>query len=196
MHDITIAKIRAREEAATPGPWETDFHEHMRKGCKCSSCMNVTGWELSCSVPCDEQEGSDPPSVNSCWQNILKYEDAEFCAHARTDVPALLAALEESRGETKALIEDIEEHHGITKNAYRERAQLVAFLSRLFPSHWTVDPSSPSWPVVCIHSPEGQMCWHIAPEDSDLFRLPDGPAHYDGHSTEEKYLRLSLLPQR
>jgi hypothetical protein len=80
-----------------------------------------------------------------------------------------------------------------TRMAYSERASLVAFLSRVFESHWSFDPKEPDFPVVCIHTPEGQMAWHIAPADVDFFDLLSAPDHYDGHSTKAKYDRLSRL---
>lgn len=79
--------------------------------------------------------------------------------------------------------------------AYSERARLVAFLSRVYPSHWAEDPESPGWPVICVHSPAGQLCWHIGPNDVHLFPpdLDTRANDWDGHSTEEKYGRLARL---
>lgn len=79
--------------------------------------------------------------------------------------------------------------------AYSERARLVAFLARVYPSHWAADPESPGWPVICVHSPAGQMCWHIGPADIALF--PEGietrESDWDGHTTAQKYERLGAL---
>lgn len=79
--------------------------------------------------------------------------------------------------------------------AYRERARLVAFLTRVYPAHWAEDPESPGWPVICVHSPAGQLCWHIGPDDVHLFPpgLDTRENDWDGHSTEEKYGRLARL---
>jgi hypothetical protein len=78
---------------------------------------------------------------------------------------------------------------------YRERAHLVAYLTRLHPAHWALDPAEPEWPVICIHSPEGVLPWHIAPADVELFASNLGTAenHWDGVSVEEKYERLARL---
>lgn len=80
---------------------------------------------------------------------------------------------------------------------YRERAYLVAHLARLYDAHWAVDPDEPDWPVICIHGPGGQMCWHIAQADVELF--PDSlkvkPNDWDGHTTAEKYKRLADGPR-
>lgn len=37
-----------------------------------------------------------------------------------------------------------------------------------------------NWPIAIIHLPEGQVSWHMEPD----------PIEYDGHSTEEKYIRI------
>lgn len=79
--------------------------------------------------------------------------------------------------------------------AYRERAQLVAHLARTNEAHWAIDPAEPDWPVICIHSAAGQMCWHVGASDVELFPvdLPSGTSDWDGHTTEEKYARLAKL---
>lgn len=79
---------------------------------------------------------------------------------------------------------------------YRERAQLVAHLASLYPSTIGVtDPTAPDWAVVLINTPVGQMSWHIARSDLDLFdHVPwDHNGEWDGHSTDEKYARLREL---
>jgi hypothetical protein len=45
--------------------------------------------------------------------------------------------------------------------------------------------------VLFITLPTGQVSWHIASADLDLFRhVPFGTATWDGHDVEEKYRRL------
>lgn len=80
-------------------------------------------------------------------------------------------------------------------SVYRERGRLVAFLAALYPSSWGTDPAEPDWPVVYVHTPEGQLSWHIAPDDFGLFsHVPhDESVVWDGHTTEEKYRRLERL---
>lgn len=82
--------------------------------------------------------------------------------------------------------------------AYRERAHLVAYLAALHPSHiGHTDPNAPGWAVVTVEAPGGQMSWHIAERDMDLFthveptnRICRG---WDGHTADEKYERLRRL---
>ena len=85
-------------------------------------------------------------------------------------------------------------------DVYRERAHLVAFLASHYPSVLAyADPSEPDWAVVYIHTPAGQMSWHIAPSDVELFDhvqkvTPDDDlAKWDQHTTEEKYERLARM---
>ncbi|MEV7389595.1 hypothetical protein [Streptomyces sp. NPDC091215] len=82
--------------------------------------------------------------------------------------------------------------------AYRERAHLVALLAALYPAHiGYTDPAAINWLVVTIETPTGQMSWHIAERDRDLFEhvrlVPSVHNVWDGHSTEEKYARLRAL---
>jgi hypothetical protein len=84
-------------------------------------------------------------------------------------------------------------------SAYRERAHLLAYLAATQESCLSLsDPAAPDWPVLTVETPAGQMCWHIAPRDLDLFgHVPNEvkwrvPA-WDGHSTAEKYERLRKL---
>jgi hypothetical protein len=82
--------------------------------------------------------------------------------------------------------------------AYRERAHLVAYAAALHPSHiGYTDPAAIDWLVVTIETPTGQMSWHIAERDRDLFEhvrlVPAVHNVWDGHTTEEKYARLRRL---
>jgi len=84
--------------------------------------------------------------------------------------------------------------------AYAERNQLVAALSRLYPSHLMHHPEDPAWDpewlnIVCIHAPCGQLTWHIMTAELPLFSHLEvvSDNHWDGHTTAEKYARLSTL---
>lgn len=87
------------------------------------------------------------------------------------------------------------------RTAYRERAHLVAFLAAWCASHiGHTDPNEPDWAVLVVETSAGQMSWHIAPDDMDLFAHvpPTGPSHrpWDGHTAEQKYQRLAALADR
>lgn len=86
---------------------------------------------------------------------------------------------------------------------YRERAHLVAYLATQYSAIIAYnDSAEPDWPVIYIDTKFGQLSWHLAPDDLQLFPhvLIAGrhiPSHlapeWDGHSTAEKYDRLALL---
>lgn len=84
--------------------------------------------------------------------------------------------------------------------AYRERNHLVAYLAHQYESHTKQHPSEDTdWEddwrtIVCIHTPAGQMTWHIHDSEVGQFKFLD-PAYceWDGHTTEEKYARLAKL---
>lgn len=99
-------------------------------------------------------------------------------------------------------------------NAYWERNQLVAALSKLFPAHLAKHPDEDKeWEddwrtIVVINLPpdatvyknsdiqpsEIQLSWHIHDHEVPMFdHLTYSDYWYDGHSTEEKYKRLRLL---
>ena len=81
---------------------------------------------------------------------------------------------------------------------YRERDQVVAALSKVFPSHLARHEGEwdDEWRnIVCIHLPAGQARWHI--HDAELPLVAHlkviEPDDWDGHSTREKYNRLHDL---
>lgn len=74
---LDLAAIQARADAATEGPWET-----MRAGLLGTRVVHVDG----------EWEGIVPAEfITMVTPALKKFDDALFMAHARTDVPALLA---------------------------------------------------------------------------------------------------------
>jgi hypothetical protein len=98
-------------------------------------------------------------------------------------------------------------------NAYWERNQLVAAVSKIFPSWLAKHPAEDKeWEadwrtIVFVEIPETflsgdqtksfphQLSWHIHDTEIPMFdHLVYRPAAYwDGHDTEEKYRRLRIL---
>ena len=83
---------------------------------------------------------------------------------------------------------------------YRERDQLVAFLTRIYPSYLAPAPDAEpgfNW-IVYVDTPEGQLSWHVADDEVDEFFKHLNKTHvkWDGHTTEEKYRRLLALRPR
>ena len=94
----------------------------------------------------------------------------------------------------------IPEFHNAKDLAYWERNQLVAALSKMCPSHLCRhEDSDAEWEndwrnIVCVHTPADQITWHIHDSELPYFEhLHYSDNHYDGHSNEEKYIRLSQI---
>ncbi len=85
--------------------------------------------------------------------------------------------------------------------AYWERNQLVSALSKLFPAWMEKHPDSDtSWDeewryIIFIELPTGQASWHIHDSEFKSFQhlTYKNVCSWDGHTTEEKYKRLSQL---
>jgi hypothetical protein len=85
---------------------------------------------------------------------------------------------------------------------YTERNMLVAALSKLFPAWLELHPAedkewAEDWrTIVFIETPAGQMSWHLHYSEVVMFDHLEGREgnSWDGHTTEEKYERLSKLP--
>lgn len=106
--------------------------------------------------------------------------------------------------ETETLKQRAEQAEAERDGAYRERARLLAWLAALHPAALAPAPDvdEPGWQILYLNpAAGGQMSWHIAPRDADLFthvqRVPvEHPrARWDGHTTEEKYQRIGALTQ-
>ena len=113
---------------------------------------------------------------------------------------------------TKQLCEQIKKQKD---NAYWERNQLVAALSKLLPAHLAKHPESDKdwdddWRTIVVVYLEGnmnrdfigqdkqtdlQMTWHIHDSDIPLFDhlYYKTDFYWDGHTTEEKYRRLRKI---
>jgi hypothetical protein len=100
------------------------------------------------------------------------------------------------------LKEELEQVKKSRDNAYWERNQLVAALSKIYPSYLGYhEISDKSWDkdwmnIVYMELPTGQVSWHIHKSDLENFsHLRDYiKIKWDGHSTEEKYDRIRKLP--
>lgn len=90
MTDDELAAIKARVEAATPGPWK---------------------WELSpANYDIGYMKGGDGsnmclfPAIKKIRNGrLIMMETADFIAHSRTDIPALLAHVEAQAERIKGL---------------------------------------------------------------------------------------------
>lgn len=91
-----LAEIKAREAAATPEPWHVQGRDDDGKGQFIVQALTAVG--------CDEDDNEHGTVGNTVFQNndvsygySCNYHDnAEFIAHARTDLPRLVKALEKA----------------------------------------------------------------------------------------------------
>lgn len=82
MSALDIEAALARCEAATPGPWRLGLQDRLQ-------------------VVVDNDNADEVADVG--WGVAVGDEDAEFIAHARTDLPAALALLDQCRVVLKAV---------------------------------------------------------------------------------------------
>lgn len=132
--------------------------------------------------------------------------------HAAREILALQArvqALEQAEKDTADKYTAESLSHDVTKQqltdmtarkdaAYLERNQVVAALAQCFPSGTrttAIDGWSDDWHgCVYIDLPTGQASWHFHDSQAHLFNgLPEYTSPWDGHTTEDKYARLSRL---
>ena len=97
---LDLDAIKARADAATEGPWGVEGRAH-------------PGPDEHLVIYPVEQGGT-LAFVQPSW------DDAEFIAHARTDIPALIAEVERLRGRIEALHprEVIAVHEGYGEEAW------------------------------------------------------------------------------
>lgn len=122
-----------------------------------------------CSGTCDRSIHSDPGSDPG--KGLLCHQPCECNCHAG---PLVITGTE-------------------TDVVYRERHHVIAHLAAIYPAVMVLnaDQDEPDWPVLFLELPTGQVSWHIAPADMDLFRhVPIGTTQWDGHDVAEKYRRL------
>ena len=86
-----IEQIRAREQAATPGPWEWATDKGAPDYVQLYSTAEIDEYEADIL----SADGGDV---------LLSAADADFIAHARTDIPALLAAIDELTAQRDAVL--------------------------------------------------------------------------------------------
>ena len=94
-------------------------------------------------------------------------------------------------------VDRIEKLEKARDGAYTERNRLVAFIASIYPSG-VKKTAIPGWDeawhnCVYIDLSVGQASWHYHNDEAHLFaHFPPYESEWDGHTTEEKYERLSL----
>ena len=94
MSPDDLAAIRERLDRATPGPWVVNrWHVDNCQG-DCDNPMCFYGLVVSDRAGLLAQTDTDPGEVAFMEVRPSAEDDAHFLAHARTDVPALLAHID------------------------------------------------------------------------------------------------------
>lgn len=79
-----LAEMKERCEAATPGPWKRVTGDY----------VGFVGEQFFAVTDTSPDEDGDLKSI--CASQRVKLENADFIAHARSDLPKLLACLEKA----------------------------------------------------------------------------------------------------
>lgn len=97
MTPAELAAIRERADAATEGPWEAEHRESLD--------WLSQGLGDDSHQPGSTVHNGDPgnPLFGTLWPNRNGRENAEFIAHARSDIPALLDHVEVQASVIEAL---------------------------------------------------------------------------------------------
>lgn len=90
-------EIRAREQAATPGPWEVDYNQPFSPDIQ-GIFKEDYGYVLKAEIPDDDEDEDEDDNQKQ------KSEDAEFIAHSREDIPYLL----DEKARLKAALDEAE----------------------------------------------------------------------------------------
>lgn len=110
--------------------------------------------------------------------------------HRLADVAALAALDRSLRRRALALtLLDIERHdnHDDYPTRYQLVMRAVGIAAEVpYAVGVRIDPAEPLWPVVYIELPTGQVSWH----------MPQHALPFDGHSTDEKYVRIHAFAAR
>lgn len=111
-----ITEGRTLLAAATPGPWDTDPHAHLEKGCRCLSCHDSATVTLTTNMlDCQDIPGSDDQT--RCEQSGYTWADAELIVWMRNSLPALLAETEQLREGGKYLGEIVHRQNRMALDA-------------------------------------------------------------------------------
>jgi len=91
---MTLQSIKAREEKATPGPWEVIKRDERDGRGIAKHVTNIRSESVFLDVPPIAGRRIGKAVIqHESWYAHPREADAEFIAHARADVPALVAAV-------------------------------------------------------------------------------------------------------
>lgn len=99
LSDEELAAIEARAASATPGPWKSELDIFDPEGQAIVACFSDEGINVLGMLETDERAPTGP--LDDAWERARasqEMKDATFCAHAREDIPRLLAEIRRLRG--------------------------------------------------------------------------------------------------
>jgi hypothetical protein len=111
LSEQQIAEIKARADKATPGPWGIGNKTTIGLGIE-NMGGGAYNYDAELAEICpDFDRAFDLRGRNEEIKVASAEDDAEFVAHARQDVPALLAEVERLKAELAQLRADVAEEH-------------------------------------------------------------------------------------
>ncbi|CAL9598641.1 hypothetical protein [Streptomyces sp. enrichment culture] len=159
-------------------------------------------------------EGQHPATASPAqwlwlWNEATPAERLDRAERIITSSQEASACFLENHRARLAKLEDLQHRVSRTERerdgAYGERAHLVALLAAMTDGAViapAVDVAEPGWQIVYLTIGGRQASWHISPRDAGLFddvehvSADDPRAHWDGHSTEDKYARIRQHTRR
>ncbi|MFJ9037896.1 hypothetical protein ACIRF8_15050 [Streptomyces sp. NPDC102406] len=123
LTDEQLTEIQARVDAATAGPWgfyDGDTYADVAADLKMTGRASYSYREKVAHLE-DENYWDDPAHENDDENRAPEQMAAnvEFIAHARTDVPALLAEVARLRGEVTAAVDRLRDMQRLEPNHAR-----------------------------------------------------------------------------
>ncbi|MFG2963549.1 hypothetical protein ACGFZS_09695 [Streptomyces sp. NPDC048288] len=116
------------------------------------------------------------------------------------DLTTALSDVARWKEHSEAFARDAESYERARDSAYRERAQLLAWLAALHPATTVItdspDAGEDGWQLLYLVAGGWQMSWYISPADAELFRhvtvvdVTDERAQWDGHGSEQRDERI------
>lgn len=94
---LDTAEIEARLAAATEGPWAADLDIFDCEECEIEACVSNMGTTILFTSGTDQNTRGSDSEREAAWiaaDKSQELKDAAFIAHARTDIPALLAEID------------------------------------------------------------------------------------------------------
>ena len=146
MSEIGLDAIKARANAATPGPW-------LAEG-PCENCGRYHAAEARFEREVGEYGtylAYWHPAIDGC-EGAGREHDADFIAHTRTDIPALIAEVERLQGELNAARDDVHDALLVAEQAEENAARFA----------WAMD-----------HPDEFRDIWHAAPNGNQVIERID-----------------------